>query len=232
MWLFYFGTRIIVIQTKYMKGNLEEQSLNTNGNLHENSRQSTVLWILHNTEVIIKSMFACIVSGRLVTTDFKQVDTCKFMTEIILPPGEGEFKHLCVFLTGQAPLPDLSAAALYISWGPDFSTFNFVGHLTNQKPSAIFKLTLPQIETQSLARLGVSIEPLQNLTQQLTTNANKKNETQQTTALKVAKNLVNYASSFTTGGNNQSIPLSVIEKWYTSLQEKLKYDPNFIDKIN
>ena len=45
--------------------------------------------------------FAIVVSGRLVQTDFQQVDINKFLITI---PNVDSINHIVVFMTGQQPL--------------------------------------------------------------------------------------------------------------------------------
>ncbi|GFX72079.1 hypothetical protein TNCV_2346671 [Trichonephila clavipes] len=48
-------------------------------------------------------MFAVIVAGRLVQTDFQPLDTTKFVTNIV---DADNVNHIVVFLTGAQPFPD------------------------------------------------------------------------------------------------------------------------------
>lgn len=56
----------------------------------------------------MSGMFAVLVSGRLVQTDFQQVDANKFLINI---PNVDEVNHIAVFMTGTQPLPvDMGAS--------------------------------------------------------------------------------------------------------------------------
>lgn len=60
----------------------------------------------------MSGMFAVLVSGRLVQTDFQQVDTNKFLINI---PNVDEVNHIAVFMTGTQPLPaDMGASGQLI----------------------------------------------------------------------------------------------------------------------
>jgi hypothetical protein len=86
------------------------------------------------------SLFGVIVSGRLVQTNFEQVDTAKFLVTI---PNADSINHVVLFLTGLQPLPPNMAAAVHFSW-PDPNAppaWRYLGFVCNDKPSAIFKIT-------------------------------------------------------------------------------------------
>lgn len=70
--------------------------------------------------------FALIISGRLVQTDFQQIEDGKFLINI---PDADNINFLVTFLTGSVPLPLGTCAAVYFSW-PDSqnaSQFQFLG---------------------------------------------------------------------------------------------------------
>jgi len=126
-------------------------------------------------------MFGLLVSGRLVDTNFRQVDSSHAVIDV---EGVGTFNHIVVFLTGQQAFPDGSGGAVYFSWPSlDFSnggqpTWQYLGMISNQKPSAIFKIAQSkgcitdeeqkishmfnqQTQIQkATAQLGISVEPL------------------------------------------------------------------------
>lgn len=71
-------------------------------------------------------------------TDFTQVDETKVVCNV---PDADNINHVVVFMTGVMPFPDGFGGAVYFSWpaegGP---AWYFLGVLTNDKPSAIFKV--------------------------------------------------------------------------------------------
>lgn len=171
--------------------------------------------------------FGCVVSGRLVQTNFTQVDQLKMFLEI---KDATNVKHICLFMTGVVALPADAAATLHFAWGPDFNDWQYIGFLCNNKPSSIFQITPPSDTTkENDLRVGISIEPLQsamvvyNANQEAKLQKTSKNQTQ--IAENILQNLFNYVSSF----NSPSglIPYSYLEKWYNNFLEKLKRDPNF-----
>ncbi|CAG2107275.1 unnamed protein product, partial [Medioppia subpectinata] len=86
------------------------------------------------------NMFGLIVSGRLVVTDFVSVDVNKCLITI---QNADDINHVVVFMTGTQPFPEGMAGSVYFSF-PDPSsppTWIYLGFISNDKPSAIFKIT-------------------------------------------------------------------------------------------
>ncbi|KZO91036.1 DUF775-domain-containing protein [Calocera viscosa TUFC12733] len=100
-------------------------------------------------------MFGCCVAGRLVQTDLVQIDSTHCVFNI---PSASTVNHVCVFLTGQTPFPDGWAATVHWNWPG--RGFQLLGMLSNQKPSAIFRLRgiLPGQSTQGDGDMGMDDE--------------------------------------------------------------------------
>ncbi|KAJ2016305.1 hypothetical protein IWW57_005542 [Coemansia sp. S610] len=113
-------------------------------------------------------MFGCIVAGRLVQTNLQQVDVNKYVFEL---PDAHSINHIVVFLLGTVPFEPGYAATVHLLW-PNKS-WQMLGALSNDKPSAIFRLkaTITPEEAASMpgvnAELGISIEPIEAVEQQL-----------------------------------------------------------------
>ncbi|KAJ2721635.1 hypothetical protein GGI07_003819 [Coemansia sp. Benny D115] len=115
-------------------------------------------------------MFGCIVAGRLVQTNLQQVDVNKYVFEL---PDAHNINHLVVFLLGTQPFEPGYAATVHLLW-PN-KNWQPLGVLSNEKPSAIFRLktnsssgqdTMDQQFPVVSAELGISIEPLAIVEQQ------------------------------------------------------------------
>ncbi|EJU01675.1 DUF775-domain-containing protein [Dacryopinax primogenitus] len=136
-------------------------------------------------------MFGCCVAGRLVQTDLVQMDSTHSVFNI---PSASTVNHVCVFLTGQTPFPDGWGATVHWNWPG--RGFQLLGMLSNQKPSAIFRLRgiLPGQSSATdtdmgmddetgvsatsnssagdMAQIGLSIEPLDQVQQQVASLSN------------------------------------------------------------
>lgn len=132
---------------------------------------------------------------------------------------------MVVFLTGLAPLPPGAAASIYFSL-PDPSappTWHYLGFLTNEKPSAIYKISnislaqqrevganpgalangqlsfnYTQAPVHHLAQIGISLEPIESVVQMVpAVDTTASNVTSFTEFInKTVGNLFNYCSSF------------------------------------
>ena len=144
--------------------------------------------------------------------------------------------------------------SVYFSW-PDPNappTWQLLGHLAEDKPSAIFKISGlkkgcvgindmgPNMNAfgQQLfshnAQIGISVEPLLHVQQQsaMVTNQTTSNYVQ--FCQKMLENFLNYASSFgvtqaqmTANPSETFIPLSVLQLWYSNFERRLQQNPNF-----
>ncbi|XP_063225446.1 protein OPI10 homolog [Bacillus rossius redtenbacheri] len=195
-------------------------------------------------------MFGVIVSGRLVQTDFQQVSETQFLTTIL---EADSINHIVVFLTGAQPFPPEFGGLVYFSW-PDSSAppmWQLLGHISNDKPSAIFKVSnlkkttemgnaqssqfiFGQQKISHNAQIGISVEPLMNVQQQSALVASQQTNSFLEFAQKMLENFFNYAASFAMNhaqmAQNPSetfIPLSTLQSWYTNFERRLQQNPNF-----
>ncbi|KAL7983226.1 hypothetical protein Chor_000102 [Crotalus horridus] len=124
-------------------------------------------------------MFGCLVAGRLVQTVAQQVAEDKFVFNL---PDYENINHVVVFMLGTVPFPEGMGGSVYFCY-PDENgvpVWQLLGFVTNEKPSAIFKIsglksgkgsqhpfgtmTIPQMP--SVAQIGISVELLEILAQQ------------------------------------------------------------------
>jgi hypothetical protein len=124
-----------------------------------------------------------------VDTNAQQLDANKFFFGL---PQPEQVNHMVVFMTGAMPFADGFGGAVYLGWPnpepPHEPSWQLLGFISNDKPSAIFKLartrpfeseapqqspfTMMEVEsmvhesTAGMAQIGIVIEPLQELAMQ------------------------------------------------------------------
>eukprot|EP00128_Syssomonas_multiformis_P016499 Colp12_sorted_trinity150504_noHs@31276 len=191
-------------------------------------------------------MFGCIVAGRLVQTECVQVDPTHFL--FTLPDGT-HINHIVVFMLGTTPFPEGYGASVYFNWPTPEPAWQYLGYISNEKPSAIFKIsgvrpknTTPNpfgtevemnAEENVLCQIGLSIETLDALKHLSPPEAKPSGTDGQSVAEKVATSVYNYVMSFAGSAvrpGEQVVPLSAVENWYKSFSAKLQADPNYLAK--
>ncbi|KAI0800074.1 DUF775-domain-containing protein [Fomes fomentarius] len=192
-------------------------------------------------------MFGCLVAGRLLQTNLQQIDETHAIFEL---PAAGSINHVCVFLLGTVPFPEGYGATVHFFWPG--KGFQLLGMLSNEKPSAIFRLrgtySAQSTNTHAVftdaandagpsdvtAFLGLSVEPLPQIMQEVSVLPSSVAKAQANPvadatlmAERVVKNLFNYVSSFV-GGNPSAIspdlmiPMGMIAKWYENFVSKVR----------
>ncbi|KAL7320555.1 hypothetical protein PS15m_000433 [Mucor circinelloides] len=196
-------------------------------------------------------MFGCIAAGRLVQTNLQQVDVNKYVFELA---DAQAINHITVFLLGTIPFEPGFAATVHLLW-PN-KDWQLLGGLSNEKPSAIFRIktkesAISNMQMSTSATLGISIEPIQVVEQELATI----NQPLTSSALvkpgvnvsqvgqmagRVLENLYHYCTSFATHNlppnaiplgqltEDGYLPLKTFQTWYENLSRKLASNPNYL----
>ncbi|XP_012059504.1 PREDICTED: protein OPI10 homolog [Atta cephalotes] len=193
-------------------------------------------------------MLGIIVAGRLVQTDFQQVGENQFLITI---PDADNINHIVVFLTGTIPFSDGMGGTVYFSW-PDPNAppnWQFLGYISNSKPSAIFKISNLKKNHEFVnsnlgifgvgkishfAQIGVSVDPLTVIEQQIATVAATTTSSSMEFVQKMLTSFVNYVTSFTVtqaqmtpNPTENFVPLSTLQSWYETFERRLQQNPNF-----
>lgn len=169
-------------------------------------------------------------------TNLEQVDEthCTFALE-----SAETINHICVFMLGTVPFPAGYAATVHFYWPG--KGFQLLGMLSNEKPSAIFRVrgtfgdSQASQSSQALimsqaggttAQLGIAIEPIGEVMNQIANlpPANKPVADSVTLAERIGKHLVNYLSSFGEAAPNGQtyVPMTAVSRWYDSFMSKVK----------
>ncbi|CEL63781.1 Protein OPI10 homolog OS=Schizosaccharomyces pombe (strain 972 / ATCC 24843) GN=SPBC21H7,06c PE=3 SV=1 [Rhizoctonia solani AG-1 IB] len=131
-------------------------------------------------------MFGIVVAGRLLQTECQQIDETHIAFTI---ESATNANHICVFMLGTVPFPPGYAATVHFHWPG--KGFQLLGMLSNEKPSAVFRLrgnyTPAQLQSHSTlssaaaigapasndvtAVLGIAVEPIQVVEAQINANS-------------------------------------------------------------
>jgi hypothetical protein len=195
-------------------------------------------------------------------------------------PTLPKFNHIVVFFLPGTVLPPNTAAAIYLQTPssqptPNGPEFKFLGAIGNEKPSAIFKVGLggtqsrrteaeeeddmldegvsgATVATNGQVILGISIEPAQNVLQQLAAldASRKANESSSTDlvrlspqqkqittkvlAQRVIGNAFNFLASFAESDPNKRgeevVPLKSFKDWWSKFERRIDMDPAFLER--
>ncbi|ODV89021.1 hypothetical protein CANCADRAFT_28759 [Tortispora caseinolytica NRRL Y-17796] len=187
-------------------------------------------------------MFGAICAGRPVQDNLTQIDENKFAFQI---EDGANVNHVVVFLLPGSAFQEGLAASIYFQWPG--KPFQLLGGLANSKPSAIFKVKQSANTTGSPSSgpvtitLGISIEPIAQVEQQLLTlHQNDPNDGQMvlfnrpvspasivTLANRIVQHLYNYLGGFATPDG--MVPMKVFDDWWRKFQERLQVNPSFLD---
>lgn len=196
-------------------------------------------------------MFGCLLAGRLVQTDAVQVAPDKFVFNLA---DYESVNHVVVFMLGTVPFPAGTGGAVYLSLPERASggaqAWQLLGFISNDKPSAIFKISglksgdgrahpfgaVLSGVAQSVAQVGVSVEALEQLSQQIPAPGAAVAAVDSFLHFthKMLDSLYNFASSFAVSQAQMApnptetfIPSSCVLKWYENFQRRLAQNPNF-----
>lgn len=145
---------------------------------------------------------------------------------------------------------------VYFSWPEPNAppTWLLLGHLSNEKPSAIFKISslkqaeapadglslhmnFGQQQSSHLAQIGISVEPLTNIQQSTPSISSEpyRGSRYAEFTQKMLTNFVNYMTSFgitqaemTPNPNETYLPMSKMQTWYSNFQRRLSQNPDFL----
>ncbi|CAK4377157.1 unnamed protein product [Aphanomyces euteiches] len=207
-----------------------------------------------NREVFITSkgaatmvaQFGTVIAGRPVVTDYmyvvhlnsygcliimlsSEISPTQFVVDIPYPE---QVTDITFFMLPQSPVPLGYAAVLYFAV-PHLQNWQLIGSVFAEKPSAIFRTgwpTHPDVVGQPVVQLGVSIESADNV-KNLGIEASGLEE-RKAFAHKIALDLFNFMSSFSTStnANMMVIPTNLLDRWMERFEAKYRRDPNFMMK--
>jgi hypothetical protein len=124
---------------------------------------------------------------------------------------------------------------------PGEQGFKFLGALANEKPSALFRVNLPDVPAGGDINLGISVEPLQSIqaqmaqVQQNPSSSNalvKRAPDTRVLAQRIIKNAFNFLASFAgnTANGIEVVPLKSFQDWWTKFERRVQNDPGFLER--
>eukprot|EP01147_Barroeca_monosierra_P002486 gene2486-5416_t len=196
-------------------------------------------------------MFGLLIPGRLVNTELEPVTETAFTFTV---PNIESVNHVAVFLTGELQIPDGFGASVYLCWPNPEPSWVLLGYITNQKPSALFRIVNVRpdmhnpsnpfqaastsfVSAESVSQIGISIEPLAEIEQ--ATAASKTRPSKESDMLQfinfAVESLFNFVTSFATdsetiqqyGTKETWFPLSALHRWRERLEARLVHNPFF-----
>lgn len=185
-------------------------------------------------------MFGLIVSSRLVQTCPKQVSPSKFLFQI---ENARNIKHIVVFLLGSVPFNKGFGGEIYVSF-PN-SSFNYLGFISNDKPSAIFEISgLKDYkvqkegdnsnqevemadETEFSVQIGISVEALEKI-------EGRKNNAENSLQLKKPESEKEFFSKLfsTVRFLPESTPSDYVQFIHKMMEDFFNYSVSFAKSIN
>ena len=200
----------------------------------------------------MSNVVGLLIPGYPIRTDFTAIDSSKCILTLSCP-GDltaplAAVTEIGLFLLPTAALPAgygllcywqiVAAAAVNAAATPPAATgYQLVGHVTPDKPSAIFQtgwaeheqlLEIAKTCVPVQVTFAVSMEPLnsiQNLTPQPSA------EKRLFVAQKVAMDLFKFLQSFDTGTaagvGSMVVPCNIFDRWLKRFESKFRRDPNF-----
>ncbi|CEM10702.1 unnamed protein product [Vitrella brassicaformis CCMP3155] len=170
-------------------------------------------------------MFGLVVPKRPLHTSFVQEGETRWTTDIPSPHSIAEF---VIFLMRALPSDSLGVG-VYWSF-PPFSSWEFIGVLTNSQPSELFDTGWalnPEVRGVPVVRLGLSVEEAGPLLEKLQTKPPL--DTKREFAQKVALNLYRFIESFNQGMSDViQCPQDVLDRWYRRFESRAAVDPLFV----
>lgn len=166
--------------------------------------------------------------------------------------------HVVVFLTGDVPFSEGFGGSIFLGWPSTEGgiSWQLLGFISNQKPSAIFKISnvKPSVSdsnpfgsmvanmaslSSTTALIGISVEPLDQVLQQTPANNTQASTVDSFTEFsqKMLRNFLNYASSFAVTPVMMSqmpinpmenyVPINSVQNWYDTFLRRMQADPNY-----
>eukprot|EP00301_Raphidiophrys_heterophryoidea_P012141 c18491_g1_i1.p1 GENE.c18491_g1_i1~~c18491_g1_i1.p1 ORF type:complete len:207 (-),score=35.11 c18491_g1_i1:74-631(-) len=175
---------------------------------------------------VVPTPFGLIFPGREMITSFMQMGEQRF--GCLIPVTSLSSLQEFVVVLFQALPPGIGLAVYVLV--PVTQTWQFMGHVSNDRPSEIMRLqNLPASPiTNNHIEVGLALEPLQAISQlRPPSHVDAFNQF----AKKMATNMFNFVESFEKPfGNDPNLvvyPRDALNRWFEKYMNRLSLDPNF-----
>jgi len=186
----------------------------------------------------VTNAFVVTIPGKAMITSCIKISNDKYLFNLNIYPIT--IKSLCISILNLNNLPNNMGFVIFYSL-PPYNNWEYLGCIHNEYPSIIINspewLLFKNISQCQSIRIGIEIKhknllkSLNDKQQQLIMlKQNKTDKIKQEFAVKVAKNLYNYLSSFINDNENQKRTAKALDTWIQKFNAKYKRDPNFLDK--
>lgn len=159
----------------------------------------------------------------------------------------GTINHLVIFLTGERLFDPSTGASIFFNTDRGVAQaipWKYLGILSNEKPSAIFKLSAVKMDLDQVTciEIGISIEPILVLEQQMMENSAASSSTTAlvlassappkalTIAQRIGESMFNYITSFARPASAfepslSVVPVRTVQDWFNNLLKRATSDP-------
>jgi hypothetical protein len=169
-------------------------------------------------------------------TAFTQTDPTHWVLDLtaLAGPLAADVQDVCLFLPENHVLPPELGFALHVRAAPPggaFSEWEYRGYCSAASPSEVFPAAWPGggSERPAACQVGVTVEPLAELSQREATAVASRGEF----AKRVAQHLFRFLSSFPSSprGTETLIPNNALGQWLDKFQQRFARDPDFLLRI-
>ncbi|KIY03920.1 uncharacterized protein Z520_00612 [Fonsecaea multimorphosa CBS 102226] len=190
-------------------------------------------------------MFGVFIPTRPIIAEMATVSPNQFAVSF---PASPPFHNVGVFLHPNNLLPPGTAAGVYMQL-PGEQGFKFLGAIGNEKPSALFRVNLPDAiannPSAGQVNLGISVEPAENIQAQMlqlqqqsptaasnSTAVAKRPPDTRVLAQRIIRNAFNFLASFAgnTANGVEVVPLKSFQDWWTKFERRVQNDPGFLER--
>lgn len=130
--------------------------------------------------------------------------------------------------------PDKTSAVFRTGWATHDQLLHLIQQIFDKDRNTNNNMNMNTMYEGIMVTLGVSIEPLDNISNLDLESNSKGVEDRKNVAKKIATDLFNYLQSFDEVGNAGSgwmtVPVNVFERWFKRFEGKINRDPNFFMK--